>query len=180
MTDAVAPWRLHLASTIVGLLAIGLGVTTWIGVPGSTDQTSTSGMGIDTTSVTPRTSGATVGSVTTLTSRNEDEEVRRALKDALVAWGVFAGSGDLGDVGPFFDPNGPQWASLSAEAGSIGNGFTAEIVERSLESSSGSTLFEGDITLASIGETRLVSWTIELRQAPDGQWRIWAVSDTAP
>ncbi len=180
MTDTVAPWRLHLASTIVGLLAIGLGVTTWMSVPGSTDQTSASGTGVDTISVTPTTSGATVGSVTTLTSRNEDEEVRRALKEALVAWGVFAGSGDLADVGPFFDPSGPQWASLSAEAGSIGNGFTSEIVERSLESSPGSTLFEGDITFASKGQIRVVTWTIDLRQTPDGQWRIWSVSDTAP
>lgn len=179
MTDAVAPWRLRVATAIVALLAIGLGATTWIGRPGSTRLAPASGTESDTTSVTPTTSGATVGSVTTSATQGDNEEVRSVVADALVAWGKFAASGNLEDVEGFFDPDGPQWASLSAEAGSVGTGFAAEIVERSLLVNADSSKFVGEITFSSNDDHETVTWMIDLRQTPGSRWLIWSVSDTA-
>lgn len=177
MSDAVAPWRLRVAIVIVALLAIGLGVTTRIGVPGSTDQTSASGMGSDTTSGPSATNGATLERVTTVTIRSDDE-VRRTVQYALAAWGVFAGSGDLADVEGFFDPHGPQWSMLEEEAGSVGTPFVAEVEEASLVFDGRFAVFRASVTLmAERFESRGADWAIELRPGLDGRWLIWSIRD---
>ncbi len=181
MTEPVAPWRLGVASAIVGLLGIGLAAAAWTSQPLSIDETPASVTGADATSGTTASSSSTVAPLVTVSSSGtNDDEVRRTVHGALAAWGEFAASGDLQDVEAFFDPGGPQWASLSTEAGSVGAAFTAEIVQRSLHPDAGSMVFVGDIMLASNGETRVISWTIKLRRAPDGHWRIWSISETAP
>ena len=113
------------------------------------------------------------------------ERIRATVTDALAAWGTFAVTGDLNDVGAFFHPDGPQWQVLVAEAETFvpagGEALAVTGDERSLVYGPDSATVRTDVTFARSGEVPAVfDWNIELRPGPDNAWLIWSVEDLAP
>ena len=177
MTDPVATWRMVVAGAIVAGLGLGLGAVALSSeLPPRVGPTSKL---VDVPP--PTTSGATSSTAVPTTSPTEDvaDEVRSAVAAALLAWGSFAGSGDLEDVDPFFDHVGPQWAVLEGEAGSPGVPFKAELVEHSLEPTDRTAVVTGTVTFVAGDESQSADWQIELRSDAQGRWLIWSVREFA-
>ncbi len=178
MTDPVATWRMVVAGAIVTGLGLGLGAVALSSdpiPPGARPPKSL-------VTVPPATTSAETNSTAVpTTSPTEDvaDEVRSAVAAALLAWGSFAGSGDLADVDPFFDHVGPQWAVLEGEAGSPGVPFNAELVEHSLELTDRTAVVTGTVTFVAGDEFQSADWQIELRSDAQGRWLIWSVREFA-
>lgn len=177
MTGEVATWRMVIAVSVVTGLAVSLGV---VARAGGQDPPSDEVPGSATSApFTTTVSSSAPGSTTTVLSEAPvGEAVRVGVREALAAWGRFAGSGDLAEVDGFFDARGPQWAVFEQEAGSVGTSFVAEVEEESLSIDGRSATFLASITfVAEGGESLWVRWEIELRAALDGRWLIWSVRD---
>lgn len=175
MTDTVATWRMIVAGAIVTGLGLGLGVVAVSAGSAAPRARPPSSL----PDVLPATTSASTSTTAVPpTSQPEDltAEVRSAVAAALQAWGVFAGSGDLGDVEDFFDHSGPQWAVLEEEAGSVGTPFEAELDEHSLELADGTSVVTGRVTVVAGDESLSADWQIELRSDAQGEWLIWSVS----
>ncbi|MBK5267264.1 MAG: hypothetical protein JJE47_07500 [Acidimicrobiia bacterium] len=179
MTGEVATWRMVIAVSVVTGLAVSLGVVAWAGGP---KPGSDEGLGNATTipGATTPLSSAPRSTSTVLSDASIGDAVRVGVREALTAWGRFAGSGDLADVEEFFDPHGPQWSVFEEEAGLVGTSFMAEVEEESLTIDGRSAAFVASITfVAGGGESLRAKWEIELRPDPDGRWLIWSVRDLA-
>ncbi len=179
MTGEVATWRMVVAVSVVTGLAVSLGVVAWAG---GQDPPSGEALGNATSapSTTTVSSSAPGSTTTVLSAVSVGEAARVGVREALAAWGRFAGSGDRAEVEGFFDPLGPQWSVFEEEAGSVGVPFAAEVEEESLSIDGRSATLLASITfVARGGESFLAKWEIELRPDPDGRWLIWSVRDLA-
>lgn len=96
----------------------------------------------------------------------------------LAAWGRFADSGDLGQVGPWFDPEGPQYARFVDEAAGppvMGPAYMVDIDDPQVELVDSRALVSGRVTFVRPGEPpRTYDWSIVLHRT-ESSWRIWTV-----
>ena len=179
MTGEVATWRMVIAVSVVTGLAVSLGVVAWAGGPKSASD-EVSGNATTNPFTTTVSSGAPRSSTTVLAEASVGDAVRVGVREALAAWGRFAGSGDLAEVEELFDAHGPQWSVFEEEAGLVGTSFMAEVEEESLTVDGRSASFLASVTfVAREGESLRARWEIELRLDPDGRWLIWSVRDLA-
>lgn len=193
---------------IVALLAIALIVI-------SSNQPNSTGAPVAITqgsvpvvSAFPSPGSATSGTTTTATTPSAPTEsvsatavatVAEVVDGALVAWGEFAVSGDLGGMRQWFWQDGPQWLNLESEAPSIearadpGPAYAVSIEGASIEAVSIEDLLRDSEALDSAGsaastsgtvrferpgeQAQQFSWTIVLIQRA-GDWRVWAVEPT--
>ncbi len=111
-----------------------------------------------------------------------EAEVLAAAKGALDAWGRFAVSGDLEALGPWFDPEGPQYGQLAQEspelqAEPLGNPpylVTLESPVVSLDEQ-GRPVVEGSVVFARTGEAaQRLEWRMAFRRGSEG-WALWSV-----
>ncbi len=177
MTDPVATWRLVVAGAIVTGLGLGLGAVALSSEAPPRVRPSSSSVAVP--PVTTSASPSTTSEFSASPAEAAPEEVRSAVVAALLAWGRFAGSGDLADVDSFFDHGGPQWAVLQGEAGSSAVPFEAELVEHSLELTDRTAVVTGTVTFFAGDESQSTDWQIELRSDGQGRWLIWSVRELA-
>jgi hypothetical protein len=179
MTGEVAIWRMVIAVFVVTGLAVSLGVVALAGGlnPASDEVPGNATSAPFTTTVSSSAPGSTT---TVLSEASAGDAVRVGVREALAAWGRFAGSGDLAEVEGFFDPLGPQWSVFEEEAGLVGVPFAVEMEVESLTIDGRSATFLASVTfVARGGESLWFRWEIELRPDPDGRWLIWSVRDLA-
>lgn len=86
---------------------------------------------------------------------------------ALVAWGRFAGSGDLRELDGYLAPDGEQYEQLRTEAGSIRAGESYRVLLENAsvsDSGSGITTVTGDVVWARPDQPdQRFRWAIDLR-----------------
>jgi hypothetical protein len=106
-----------------------------------------------------------------------------AARDALVAWGRFATTGDLSVVDGRFDPNGPQYRKFVEEQRSGTAGDQAP----HLVMVSDATVISDDGHEAVVALTAHwtpyhqgagdFAWDVVLRSDMSGRWHVWTVRD---
>lgn len=177
---------------LAGLVLAGLAAAVWVSA-GRAEPT-----GAIATTIVPRTIVPTPAPTmaTTITSTNEvapitgapapDAGPRAVVEAGLAAWGRFAVSGHLAELEPWFDPEGPQYGLLAAEAPELADAplgapaYSVVMSDPVVYSSVSETLVEGRVVFARTGEpSQSWRWRVVLR-ARDGSWRIWTVEDLAP
>ncbi|MDP3984075.1 MAG: hypothetical protein Q8Q52_03605 [Acidimicrobiia bacterium] len=99
-----------------------------------------------------------------------------ATREALAAWAEFASSGDLSTVHGFFDPDGPQYRQLAAEAAAArewdGDQYDFTLADAEVVAPG---LVTGTVTVSRSGNlVQSFIWEIELRHL-GGRWQIWTV-----
>lgn len=99
----------------------------------------------------------------------------------LAGWGRFAVSGDLAQLAPWFDPAGPQFELLAAEAPGLveeSSGsppYAVTLFDPVVEEEGDTATIGGRVVWARTGEpSQSHDWRIVLRQR-DGAWSIWTV-----
>ena len=109
-----------------------------------------------------------------------DDRLLEDVRAALAAWGEFGVTGDIDTVAASFDPDGPQYAQLLAEAETMeptgGPPLRIAVTGPQVVSlDDGVAVVEGSVSVAG-GTAAPQRWQIEMRrEAPDGRWRLWTV-----
>ena len=194
------PWRLLLAVLVVSLLGVGLvyaivesgdggGPSPTLAAAPTSTADSARGATVTLPAPVQATASETVPKTqvparivvgTTVTA----PPVVEALREALTAWGQFAVTGRVGDLGDHFVAGGPQRRWLRAEAESIrattsggpsysvttGDIFTISVTPTDV-------VLRTEIEWARQGEaTQAFSWDIHMRLV-DGRWQLLTVEE---
>jgi hypothetical protein len=125
--------------------------------------------------------------VTSSTAAVASQDPRiKAAGAALAAWGTFAVSGQLDDLGEHFDPEGPQYRQLVADAHALRDPTSLTAYDVTLNDShlrqvdDGRVLVDGVVTWTRPGEAeQRYAWELELRYEDGSSWRLWTVRDLA-
>lgn len=191
----MAAWRTLLAALVV----VGLGA----GLVYTVVATDDSGSPSPTLATAPSTVVATVGATVTLPTSTTSTttsvpsnivtsttfttpSVVVALQDALAAWGEFAVTGRMRDLGDHFVDFGPQRRQLRSESGAIQAdppGPPAYIVTTAniftLSVTPTDVVLRTEIEWAREGEeTQFLIWDIQMQLA-DGVWQLFTVEDVS-
>ena len=160
-------------------------VPTLAAAPGSTTTTAVPAT-VTIPSPTTTTSTTVVGQVTTSGSPTQPPVVV-ALQAALDAWGQFAVTGQMADLGEHFVVGGPQRRLLRDEssvirenpAGPPGYVVTASNIF-SLSVTTDDVVLRADVEWAREGEeSQQFLWDIQMRRI-DGRWQLLTVEDVTP
>jgi len=136
--------------------------------------------------VTVPTSTSSTSTAPTIVSTTIESTppVLAAMQDALSAWGVFATTGLMRDLGDHFVVGGPQRRLLRAEASAIQEdapGPPAYVVATgdvfTISATTDDVVLRAEIEWAREGEpTQSFTWDIQMRRV-DGGWRLHTVED---
>ena len=183
-------WRTLIAGIIVAGLAVALAVVLATGVPGdgAPIPTLAEASGTPRTTTTtptdppnaPDTTAATTTTTTTTTTTASAAIV--AMRDALAAWGEFAVTGRIRDLGDHFVVGGPQRRQLRAEGEAIRAdplGAPPYVVTAgdvlTISTSPTGVVLRTEIGWARDGEpTQSFIWDIQMLLV-DGSWRLLTV-----
>ena len=132
-----------------------------------------------------RTSGlhAAVTS-STLSVASQDPRIKIA-EEALGAWGRFAVSGQVNDLGDLFDPDGPQYRHLVADERAsmdpTSPPYDVTLSHTQLHQvDAGRVMVEGVVRWTRPGEEeQRYVWELELRSKDGVRWRLWTVRDSS-
>lgn len=162
-------WRVRAAAGVVIALFVGVGYMLTLGRPPGAERPSI-------VEAPPSARAAAAG-----------ESVEDAARAALDAWARFADSGDVDHLEAVFDPGGPQFARLRAEAPGLaarpGAGgryaFTATAMQVGAGSSADERVVVADVVVSRVGETdQRFAWELVMRRG-EGRWRLWTVRERA-
>ena len=114
----------------------------------------------------------------------------QAAKAALEAWARFASTGDVAVLRDSFDPTGPQFTRLRAEAPQVATRstsgapytFSAATLGTSQGTDPDEQLVGADVVASRPGEAdQRFAWELVLRRAGANRpWLLWTVRDRAP
>ena len=111
----------------------------------------------------------------------------RAARAALDAWAAFGSTGDVEQLRDTFDPAGPQFERLNAEAPGVKARavpgapyrFSATVLGSSAGRDHDEQLVVADIVVTRPGETdQRFSWELVMRRS-DSRWLLWTAHDSA-
>ena len=167
------PWRLLTALVVVGLLLLAVLVT--VLVP-----------------AVARTTGKQQGEGAPTLDRRDGPSVAtahthawiKAAAAALAGWGRFAATGDVDAIAQTFDPSGPQYRVLVAEAKDLAARPAGTLYEVTMEHPSAvSTTTDEAVVSADVRWRRpgapdqAYRWSLVLRRDDADAWRLWTVVD---
>jgi hypothetical protein len=119
--------------------------------------------------------------VTSTTVPSQDPRIKIA-EAALSAWGRFAVSGQLSDLGDLFYPDGPQYQQLVADVHPSPDPPYQPRYEVTLsdtrlrEVDAGRVVVEGVVRWTRRGEAeQRYVWELELRSQDGARWRLWTI-----
>ena len=122
--------------------------------------------------------------VTSTTVPSQDPRIKIA-EATLSAWGRFAVSGQLSDLGDLFDPDGPQYQQLVADVLASPDPpyqprYDVTLNDTRLrEVDAGRVVVEGVVRWTRRGEAeQRYVWELELRSQDGAHWRLWTVRDS--
>lgn len=150
------------AMAIVALLAVGVAATVLAGGP-----------------------GPSAGPPPPTTPVRLTVTIDQAVEASLDAWARFAGTGDLAVLAESFDPAGPQYERLRAEAPAlasrpaVGSVFTVEIGSVMAGRDADEQIVSADVVLARPGEAdQHFAWDLVMRHLPASErWVLWTVRE---
>lgn len=177
-------WGMPAAVLLVGALVLGVG---WSflrsgGAPSAASlpavTTPTTERAAPSTTASPLVVGGASTTVPAAPALNLQDPVAAA-RAALVAWGDFAGTGDLSQVRRIFAAEGPQLRQLEQEAASIerraGGGYRVALTEAAAEVDGSNATVTGTVSWSRANEAdQVYRWAIELRLF-DGTWHLFTV-----
>lgn len=174
------------AVAVVTLLAGGLGMMARrpAAAPGSDELRSSSTTLLFVTSLTSRITPATTGHTVSAIALPGDDPLETVV-EGMAAWGRFAVSGDLHDVGRWFAREGPQYARFVEEAeglsagpvGGVAYTVTVEGTDESVDGDRASV--SARVVFIRTGEpSQSFHWMVYLRRE-SGVWKIWTVDGQA-
>jgi hypothetical protein len=110
-------------------------------------------------------------------------------RSALGAWGEFAVSGDIGQLGDTFWKDGRQYQKLAEEAPALKSKHTGPppykftlTPSRVVDAAAGQKIVRGTVKVSRPGErTQSFQWDVYLRPVPGSnpeRWRLWTVANT--
>lgn len=171
------------------LLALGGGVVWVAGVTRSERPLASETPGV-VTGATTRSTSPTTAAPTSIVASSSTSPVMMAepgdvAAAALDGWGVFAVTGDLAAVAPWFDANGPQWRQFADEAATIADDpagdptYRVWLEDPVVEVVGDGAVVRGDVVFARTGEPSqsFDDWSVVLRRR-DGRWRVWTIAES--
>lgn len=178
-------WGMPVAVLLVGALVLGVGWSLMragdapSAASSSAVTTPTTERGAPSTTDVPLVVGGTptTAPVTPAPDLADPIEAARA---ALVAWGDFAGSGDLSLVRATFAAEGPQLRQLEQEASRVdrsgaGGSYQVALTDAAADVGRTRATVTGVVTWSRVTEAdQVYRWAIELRLV-DGAWRLFTV-----
>ena len=162
-------WRRRAAAGVVIALFVGVGYMLTLGRP----------PGAERPSIVEAPAAAPAGAA--------GESVEVAARAALDAWARFADTGDVDQLEAVFDPGGPQFARLRAEAPGVAArpaagapyAFTATGMQVGAGSSADERVVVADVVVSRMGEAdQRFAWELVMRRG-EGRWRLWTVRGRA-
>ncbi|MFP3914154.1 MAG: hypothetical protein ACLFWM_04715 [Actinomycetota bacterium] len=126
---------------------------------------------------------ASVPTTAASSTRLPDRSPERVVREGMEAWGRFAVAGDLGEVAPWFSPEGPQWRQFQAEAPALSDHplgdppYTVTVADLVLSREDPRTRVEATVTFVRTGEpSQTFRWVVVL--VGEGEDRaIWTVEE---
>ncbi len=177
------PGRLGALLVLAGLAAAVAMVSTGdpglapVAVPTSASRVLAT-MAAPTTSTFPTSTTTTPSGVTVAVPDPLD-----VVEGALVAWGAFAVTGDMAVLESWFDPKGPQYRQLAAEAEELAAvplgppSYSVAMFDPVVVEGEGETRVTGRVVFSRPGEaSQSFAWDVVVR-GPDDRLRIWTVSE---
>lgn len=190
-TAAVPHWRLLLGGAALAAAAVAVAAS-WdvpqappgrpaaTAVPSSSDAPASTGASERHQDVSTPATAATEPSSENADPVDDRDQILGAAAAALDVWAAFAATGDLEPLADHFDPAGPQYRQLAAEASTIGPDGTVYAVTLDQPAVTGdgdSRVVRGRVTWSREGEpVEEYDWVIQMRRADDRAWRVWTVT----
>lgn len=175
----------HVAATLV---VAGLAAGTMLTLNGE-EAATTANIPVDTTQSRPRATRRAVRVATTPETapvpivEERPDNVLALVDEGLAAWGRFAVSGDLGELEPWFDHDGPQYGRLASEAKELAAQplgpppYSVVMFDPVVEAVGDEVRVSGRVVFARTGEpSQSFDWRLIVR-GPVHDRRIWTVED---